>query len=255
MKTKYTIKEIKEQLAQVTEENDFLTEIRQDERSGVQAALRQWEKKQQKKAELMNDFSERLAFEHAAKQKGYRLIAGVDEVGRGPLAGPVVTAAVIIPEDFTFYEVNDSKKLSAAKREELFDKINEHAIAIGIGIMDEAVIDQVNIYQATKLAMIQAIEKLEVQPDYLLLDAMELDVPIAQESLIKGDARSVSIACASIIAKVTRDRLMADYDRQFPGYDFANNAGYGTKNHLDGLDKHGVCPIHRKTFAPIKNML
>ena len=174
---------------------------------------------------------------------------------RGPLAGPVVSAAVILPENFHLVEVNDSKQLSLKKREELFDQIMEQALAVGIGIKDEQVIDSVNIYEATKLAMKEAVRELAVKPDCLLIDAMALDLNIPQEKIIKGDAKSISIACASIIAKVTRDKMMESYHEQYPGYGFDKNSGYGTKEHLEGLKLQGITPIHRKTFAPIKEMI
>ncbi len=256
MTQKKSIKTIKAQLDQITNEGDlYFKELATDERLGVQKLVNQWYKKRAKEKALVQHFEEMKQFENRAKQKGYSFIAGIDEVGRGPLAGPVVAAAVILPADFHVFEVNDSKQLSSTKRSELYEKIRAQAIAIGIGVIGEKIIDQVNIYEATKLAMLQAIEKLAVAPDHLLIDAMKLTVDISQESIIKGDAKSISIACASIIAKVTRDRMMLEFDQQYPGYDFANNAGYGTKNHLLGLEKLGICPIHRKTFAPIKQLL
>lgn len=187
---------------------------------------------------------------------GYCNIAGVDEVGRGPLAGPVVAAAVVLPADFDVLGVDDSKKLSEKKREELFDVIKEKAVAFGIGMADEQVIDDINILQATKKAMKQAIEELEDKlgsgggsADYILFDAMKIDeIDIPQESVIKGDAKVLAIAAASIIAKVTRDRMMAEYALEYPGYGFEKNKGYGTKQHYEGIEKQGICPIHRKTF-------
>ena len=181
--------------------------------------------------------------------KGYKYIAGVDEVGRGPLAGPVVAAAVILPEDFDVPGVDDSKKLSEKRREELFDIITERAVAYGIGMADHSIIDEINILQATKLAMKEAISSLQQQPDYILFDAMRIDdLEIPQESLIKGDAKVLAVAAASIVAKVTRDRMMAEYSAEYPGYAFEKNKGYGTKAHYEGLREHGMCPIHRRTF-------
>lgn len=253
---KKTTKEIKEQLLKVTEIDDiFFTDLLEDERKSVQQAVISTKKRLLKIKKLKEHFEEMKEFENKAFSSGFQYIAGIDEVGRGPLAGPVVAAAVILPDDFELYEVNDSKQLSAAKREELFDKIKSSALAIGIGIIDQDVIDSVNIYEATKLAMKEAVANLEITPDCLLIDAMTLDLAIPQEKIIKGDARSISIACASIIAKVTRDKMMEEYDLLYPGYGFAKNAGYGTKEHLNGLDTIGVTPIHRKTFAPIKNMI
>ena len=181
-------------------------------------------------------------------------ICGIDEVGRGPLAGPVVAGAVILPKDEPILYLNDSKKLSEKKREALYDEIMEKALATGIGIVSPARIDEINILQATYEAMRQAIAKLKVRPDLLLNDAVTIpEVDIPQVPIIKGDAKSVSIAAASIIAKVTRDRLMMEYDEVLPGYDFASNKGYGTKAHIAGLKELGPSPIHRATF--IKNFV
>lgn len=181
-------------------------------------------------------------------------ICGVDEVGRGPLAGPVVAGAVILPKDEMILYLNDSKKLSEKKRELLYDEIMEKAVATGIGMVSPERIDEINILQATYEAMRQAIDQLKVKPDILLNDAVTIpQVEIKQVPIIKGDAKSISIAAASIIAKVTRDRLMKEYDNILPGYDFASNKGYGTKAHIEGLKKLGPSPIHRKTF--IKNFV
>ncbi len=181
-------------------------------------------------------------------------ICGIDEVGRGPLCGPVVASAVILPKDCQILYLNDSKKLSEKKREELYDVIMEQAIAVGLGMATPERIDEINILQATYEAMRQAISNLKVKPAVLLNDAVTIPgVEIPQIPIIKGDAKSVSIAAASIIAKVTRDRMMVEYDRIYPGYDLASNKGYGTKVHMDALKTVGPCEIHRKTF--IKNIL
>ena len=182
-------------------------------------------------------------------------MGGVDEVGRGPLAGPVVAAAVILPEDFSLLEVNDSKKLSPQKRLALYPKILQEAVAVGVGVMDNKVIDQINIYEADRLAMKQAVEALSTRPDALLVDAMNVPVDLPQLELIKGDAKSNSIAAASIVAKVFRDSLMDDYARLYPDYAFDHNAGYGTKDHLEALRKYGPTPIHRLTFSPVSEMV
>ena len=188
------------------------------------------------------------------EHSSYLAICGIDEVGRGPLAGPVVAGAVILPKDNPILYLNDSKKLSEKKREALYDEIMEHAVATGIGIVAPARIDEINILQATYEAMRMAIENLKVRPDLLLNDAVTIpEVDIPQVPIIKGDAKSVSIAAASIIAKVTRDRMMVEYDQIIPGYDFASNKGYGTKAHIAGLKEHGPSPIHRRTF--IKNFI
>ena len=251
-----SITEVKKLLQTIVDPDDErLKEFRNDARKGVIAAVRSWDKKEEKQQLAQEKLQEMLAYEKRAWAHGKKFIAGVDEVGRGPLAGPVVSAAVILPEDFNIVGINDSKQLSLAKRNELFDIIQEKALAVGVGIKDAAVIDQVNIYEASKLAMLEAIEQMPIQPDHLLVDAMTLPLPVSQESIIKGDAKSVSIAAASIIAKVTRDRMMEEYDVMYPGYGFPNNAGYGTKEHLTALEDLGVTPIHRRSFAPVREAL
>lgn len=251
-----TIKEIKEELVTILDLADpRLTEIEEDSRSGVQSALKKRRRELQSLLDEDKRLEQMLRYERLAYQQGYQIIAGIDEVGRGPLAGPVVAAAVILPIHCKIPFLNDSKKIPKKKHQEIYQQVLDKAVAVGIGIKNQDIIDQVNIYQATKLAMMEALSQLTPQPDMLLIDAMKLDVEIPQESIIKGDANSLSIAAASIVAKVTRDKMMADYDLQFPGYDFAKNAGYGTKSHLEGLEKFGVTPIHRKTFEPIKSMM
>ena len=250
-----TIKEIKEQLASIQRLDDpLLTELEQDSRSGVIQAIAKRKKEIQKRLDEDERLEKMLAYEKELYTQGIQLIAGVDEVGRGPLAGPVVAAAVILPETCKIPGLNDSKKIPKSKHKEIYEAVLQNAIAIGIGIKDNHVIDQVNIYEATKLAMMEAIGQLEPQPQHLLIDAMRLDLPISQTSIIKGDANSLSIAAASIVAKVTRDQMMEEFDRKYPGYDFAQNAGYGTAKHLAGLDQLGVTPIHRRSFEPIKSM-
>ena len=205
--------------------------------------------KEEKREKLEIKLVEMKAYENALWDEGKLYVAGVDEVGRGPLAGPVVTAAVILPFDFDILGVDDSKKLSAKKREELYELIMEKAIAVSIGRREPEVIDEINILEATKAAMADAINGLSVKPDHVLIDAVKLkDLDIPQTAIIKGDAKSVSIAAASIIAKVTRDREMVEMDEKYPGYAFASNKGYGTKAHYEGLAKLGPCPIHRKSF-------
>ncbi len=179
----------------------------------------------------------------------FEYICGIDEVGRGPFAGPVVACAVILPKDCSILYVNDSKKLSEKKREELYDIIMEKAVAVGIGIRDNERIDEINILEATYEAMQDAVKNLSVKPDILLNDAVTIPkIDIKQVPIIKGDAKSISIASASIIAKVTRDRMMYEYDKIFPGYDFASNKGYGTAKHIEGLKTLGPTPIHRRSF-------
>ena len=250
-----TIKEIKEQLANIQRLDDpLLTELEQDGRSGVIQAIAKRKKEIQKRLDEDERLEGMLAYEKECYARGMELIAGVDEVGRGPLAGPVVAAAVILPKACKIPGLNDSKKIPKSKHKEIYEVVLQNAIAIGIGVKDNQVIDQVNIYEATKLAMMEAIGQLEPQPQHLLIDAMKLDLPIPQTSIIKGDANSLSIAAASIVAKVTRDQMMEEFDREYPGYDFAQNAGYGTANHLAGLHKLGVTPIHRRSFEPVKSM-
>ena len=250
-----TIKKIKEQLANIQRLDDpLLAELEQDSRSGVIQAIAKRKREIQKRIDEDERLEGMLAYEKECYARGMELIAGVDEVGRGPLAGPVVAAAVILPKACKIPGLNDSKKIPKYKHKEIYEAVLQNAIAIGIGIKDNHVIDQVNIYEATKLAMMEAIGQLEPQPQHLLIDAMRLDLPIPQTSIIKGDANSLSIAAASIVAKVTRDQMMEEFDRKYPGYDFAQNAGYGTAKHLAGLDQLGVTPIHRRSFEPVKSM-
>ena len=250
-----TIKEIKERLATIDDlDHPLFEELILDGRAGVQAAISKRKRELQKQVDEDLRLEKMLAYEKELYTQGIHLIAGVDEVGRGPLAGPVVAAAVILPENCKIPGLNDSKKIPKSKHKEIYEAVLQNAIAIGIGVKDNQVIDQVNIYEATKLAMMEAIGQLDPQPQHLLIDAMKLDLPIPQTSIIKGDANSLSIAAASIVAKVTRDQMMEEFDREYPGYDFAQNAGYGTAKHLAGLDKLGMTPIHRRSFEPIKSM-
>ena len=256
MTEKYTISQIKEILSSIhTIEDPMFQQLSLDMRKGVQTALKSCQKRIEKEQKRAEHFIEMQYYERLAYQEGASFIAGVDEVGRGPLAGPVVAAAVILPKNIEDLGFDDSKKLSSSKREEIYRLIQEKAIAIGIGIVDADIIDQVNIYQASRLAMQQAVSELKIQPDYLLIDAMKIDVNTPQIGIIKGDAKSISIAAASIVAKQVRDQMMREFDELYPGYDFSNNAGYGTPKHLEGLKTKGICPIHRKTFAPIKDFL
>lgn len=251
-----TIKEIKYRLAEVIDFSDpYWLEVENDTRSGVQTAIKQRRKAIQADLDEDERLENMLRYEKELYLKGIDLIAGIDEVGRGPLAGPVVAAAVILPKNCKIKGLNDSKQIPKKKHEEIYEAVMAQATAVGIGIKDNQVIDEVNIYEATKLAMKEAVEQLAIQPQHLLIDAMVLDLPIKQTKIIKGDATSLSIAAASIVAKVTRDRMMTDYDDKYPGYAFAKNAGYGTKDHLKGLDEQGITPIHRKTFEPIKSMI
>ncbi|WP_210363801.1 ribonuclease HII [Bacillus sp. REN3] len=236
-------------------EGTVVESLRKDNRKGVQSLLAKWERKEEHRRRQHEQFVAMTAFERRLRGKGYQNIAGIDEAGRGPLAGPVVAGAVILQEDFYLPGLNDSKKLNESKREEYFRIINKEALAIGIGIVSAAEIDEINILQATKKAMSSAAEQLDPQPDFLLIDAVDLVTPYPSEALIKGDARSITIAAASIIAKVTRDRLMKAIAKEFPHYGFEANMGYGTAFHLEAIKEHGVTPCHRKSFAPVKECL
>jgi len=195
-------------------------------------------------------------YEIKAGKKGYRLIAGVDEAGRGPLAGPVVAAAVVLPADAILQGLDDSKKLSPARREELFPKIQTQAVVYGVAVVNPEVIDKINILQAALLAMQQAVEQLQPVPDLLLIDGNQKTASsIEQWAIVKGDSKSLSIAAASVLAKVTRDHIMQDYHQLYPQYEFARHKGYGTKLHRDLIAEHGPCPIHRSTFKGVTEYL
>ena len=218
-----------------------------DERSGVVNEI----KKAKKRLEAYEKEVERTENlkKYENEYASYTSICGIDEVGRGPLAGPVVAGAVILPKNCDILYINDSKKLSEKKREELYDIIMEKAVAVGIGYSTPERIDEINILQATYEAMREAVSKLSVVPDLLLNDAVTIpELPMKQVAIIKGDAKSISIGAASIVAKVTRDRLMVEYDSIFPAYHFASNKGYGAQAHIDALKQYGPCPIHRKSF-------
>ena len=244
-----TMKDIKAQFASAKEGeyNALFQHYENDERSGVQKLIQQYRKKLQvlenerARTEIMKEYE--YKYEHL----GY--LCGIDEVGRGPLAGPVVACAVILPKDCDILWLNDSKKLTAKKREELYDVILERVVSVGIGMASPERIDEINILQATYEAMRQAVSRLSVQPQLLLNDAVTIpEIQIPQVPIIKGDAKSVSIAAASIVAKVTRDRMMEEYDKVLPEYGFASNKGYGSAAHIEALKKYGPSPIHRKTF-------
>ncbi len=206
-----------------------------------------------KQAELFEQVVDTLAFEQRARSRGYRLIAGIDEAGRGALAGPVVAAAVILPMGVRIDGVDDSKKLSPEKRERLFDVIMSQALRVGVGMAGHRVIDRINILQATRLAMQEAVGKLSPQPDYLLIDGITtIASPLPQKTITKGDSLSLSIAAASIIAKVSRDRLMRELDQKYPGYGFAGHKGYGSSDHLEAIRRLGPSPVHRLTFGGVK---
>lgn len=194
-------------------------------------------------------------YEKELISKGIKLIGGIDEVGRGPLVGPVVAACVILPLNYKLEGLTDSKKLSEKKREKFFDILSKDAISIGIGIIDEKKIDEVNIYEATKLAMTEAFNKMDVKPEHVLIDAMPLELPVPTTSIIKGDAKSLTIAAASVIAKVTRDRMMDELHEKYPYYNFKKNKGYPTKEHVEAINKYGIIKEHRKSYGPVKDYI
>ena len=213
------------------------------------------DKKDIKKIDLFLDLKDNLKYEKELYNDGYTLIAGVDEVGRGPLVGPVVAAAVILPKNYKLEGLTDSKKLSEAKRNYFNEIIKRDAISYGIGVIDNNIIDEVNIYEATKLAMKQAISNLKIKPDYVLTDAMKLDIDIDFMPLIKGDLRSLSISAASVIAKVYRDNLMYLLDKKYPYYNFKNNKGYPTKDHIEAIKKYGIIKEHRISYHPVSEYI
>lgn len=251
---KKSISDIKIEFQKATEEDgkELCKLYENDSRTGVQKLIKQWyvgQEKLQKEKERVQ-----LLWEYERKYSEYQAICGIDEVGRGPLAGPVVAGAVILPKDCEILYINDSKKLSEKQRESLYDEIQEKAVSIGIGIVESEIIDDINILQATYEAMRKAICNLSVTPDLLLNDAVTIpQVEITQVPIIKGDAKSISIGAASIIAKVTRDRMMKEYSKQYPQYGFESNKGYGSKEHIEALKQYGACEIHRKSF--IKGIL
>lgn len=242
--SKHPIQDIKE----------LMEKYESDERLTVKRIIVSYSKKFEKYQNEEKRFELMCKYEDEYRSKGYTYIAGMDEVGRGPLAGPVLSCAVILPENISIRGINDSKKLSEEKREELCLEIKEHAIDIGIGIVEHDELDNLNILNATKLSMKRALENLKVKPDYLFIDALTLeDIKIPQLEIIKGDEKSVSIAAASIVAKVTRDAIMQDYHGMYPNYEFDSNKGYGSPAHIEGIKKYGPCAIHRSSF--VKNFV
>lgn len=249
---KLTIKEIEAVFLHGEVTEDFLAACRADTRKSVQAVLRRYERVCRERERVAAMY----AYEHAAAARGHILVAGVDEAGRGPLAGPVAVAAVILPRELYVPRLNDSKKLSAQVRASLYEEIVEKAICCHVTLIDAAEIDRINILQATIRGMYEAVAALDPAPEEVLVDAVELPrLLIPTQSIIKGDAKSASIAAASILAKVTRDRLMEAYDAAYPGYGFAQHKGYGTAEHIAAIKNLGACPIHRRTFEPIRSML
>ena len=246
-----SISEIKELLNSCAIEAlpEQIQKLEGDSRKGVQNLLTSFRKKYEKHLRELERLEEILTYEKGCWEAGYELVAGIDEVGRGPLAGPVVAAAVILPKGCKIEGVNDSKKLSAKKREELYDVILEKAVSYGIGVVSNERIDEINILQATYEAMREALSQLKPRADYILADAVTIPmVSTPQRGIIKGDAKSMSIGAASIVAKVYRDRMMTEMDKLYPGYGFASNVGYGSQEHMEGIKRLGITPIHRKTF-------
>ena len=256
--TKLTVVQIKELLNLSDGHSaDLLAKLANDPRKSVQKLVESKKRDIEKDKLLLQAHEERLSIERALKKHPkIHYIAGIDEVGRGPLAGPVVAAAVILPEDCSrLIGVTDSKQLSHNKRKEYDQLIREVAIDYKIAVIDSQLIDRLNIYEATRAAMLEAVHQLDRTPDYLLLDAMKIDSKIPQQSVVKGDQKSLSIAAASIIAKVYRDEMMMAYGELYPEFGFDTHMGYGTKKHLDALRDYGFTPIHRQSFAPVTNTL
>ena len=233
--------------------DELLGELDSDPREGIRQLAATVRNRRERKAKQEAITEKLLKMERGYHARGMYLVAGVDEAGRGPLAGPVVAAAVIMPEKPEFYPaVRDSKTLSHDRREELFDQVHKVALAVGVGLADHRLIDSINIYQAAREAMFRAVGKLGVEPEVLLIDGpLELRMDVIQKAVIKGDATCYSIAAASVIAKVTRDRMMLEYDREYPGYGFSAHKGYGTADHMAALKALGPCPIHRRSFAVV----
>ena len=250
------ISKIKEKLEglEVRKIPQAVEEFMGDERKGVIKLVASAQKRYENYLNELKRLEEISAYEKECYLNGCTYVAGIDEVGRGPLAGPVVTAVVILKKGAMIEGINDSKKLSEAKREELYDIIVKEAVDYSIGIVSPAEIDEINILQATYKAMKQCLNGLKVKPDYILVDAVTIpNIEIKQKGIIKGDAKSISIGAASIVAKVTRDRLMKDYSEIFPEYDFEQNKGYGSPKHIKAIKEIGICPIHRRSF--VKNFM
>lgn len=247
-----SIKEI-EKLVMQSPSEELLERLKHDNRKGVQRLIQKVMKRQEQQQQLHEMYIQMSTYERKLKEAGIQLIAGVDEVGRGCLAGPVVAAAVILPDE-PILGVYDSKKMSATKREQLCEQIEEKG-QVGIGIVTPQEIDQMNIYEATKLAMQKAIAACSSKIEHILIDAMNLPISIPQTSLVRGDQKSISIAAASIVAKVKRDEMMKQLAKQYPAYGFDRHVGYGTKEHLIALKKYGATPVHRYSFSPVSELV
>jgi ribonuclease HII len=251
-----TIKEIVEILSHAEEPESWMDDLAQDPRAGVKNALARWRRQNEKKKKVQQEHMMKIAFDASFAPFEGALVAGVDEAGRGPLAGPVVTAAVILPSQATnLIGLDDSKTISKVERERLAEEIREIALAYSVHVQSARLIDELNIYVATRVSMEQAVKGLSVRPNFVIADAMSLATDCPTESIIKGDAKSLAIAAASIIAKTTRDAIMEELHTDFPHYNFGRNAGYGTAEHVKALQEHGPCAHHRTSFEPIKSMI
>ncbi len=251
-----TIKDIVEMLRTVEEPESWMDELAQDPRAGVKNAVIRWQRQYDKNKSIKQEHMAKVAFDVSFAPFEGAMVAGVDEAGRGPLAGPVVTAAVILPEEVPeLIGLDDSKKISKVERERLAEKIRSVAIAYSTHIQSARNIDKLNIYAATRDSMERAVKELAVRPDFVIVDAMALDIDCPTESVIKGDEKSLAVAAASIIAKTTRDAIMDNLHSDFPAYHFEKNAGYGTADHVKALQEYGPCEHHRTSFEPVKSML
>ena len=249
-----TISEIREILLGSPSE-EFLVELELDQRVAVKKLLQAYHKRIEKAALERERFHKMLSYERQYYDEGAKLIAGVDEAGRGPLAGPLVIAAVVMPQEFFISGLNDSKQISASKRDKLYDEILQKALSVSVNIVSISNIDELNIYRATQQGMAEVLLHLDKQPDVALIDAMPVEAgDIKTVSLVHGDTLSASIAAASIIAKVTRDRIMEKLDTLYPAYKFANNKGYGSKDHMQAIDQDGVTEWHRRSYEPVKSL-
>lgn len=251
-----TVSDIKEKLSETWSWEPWMEELEEDPRKSVQTLLRGWKRKLKLAEDMNRRHMEKVSFDASFKKSSADMLAGIDEAGRGPLAGPVVTAAVVLPEDCSgLLGIDDSKGLSRAKRNHFASLIKEQAVSYAVHIQSPAEIDRLNIYQATKQSMAKAVAQLDDQPSVLLADAMQVEAGIPCHSIIKGDAKSLAIAAASILAKTARDAIMDAYALQYPEYGFDQHSGYGTSTHVEALRRVGPCAIHRKTFEPVKSLL
>lgn len=251
-----TIKEITAAFKTASQYEQWMEAYKNDERPSIQKAIASFDKRMEKQAKIIASHKEKLQFDASYLPHEQALVAGVDEAGRGPLAGPVVTAAVILPNDcMELIGVNDSKQVSKEMRENFAERVKQHAIAYSIHFQSEQQIDALNILEATRQSMVKSVEGLSIQPDVVIADAMVLPIEQPQHSIIKGDAKSLAIAAASILAKTARDQFMSELHEKYPQYGFNQHAGYGTKQHLEAIEQYGITPHHRKTFEPIKSIV